>query len=159
MLSLTAVPGVMGGLLSDDQGNVLAHSFPPYFDASSLKEAAGMLQDTTAGLQDVTGGVKLYDVRFELGRLIIKTLPRLFMVVLCQPAVNIQLLFISMNVAIKKIEKLSPEQFIVQTAHQEVSTPGPAAAKTPEKAAAPPAPPQKLHALERLQGWVEKNVG
>lgn len=159
MLSLTSVPGVMGGMLSDEQGNVLAHSFPPYFDASTLKEAAGMFQDTTAGLQDVTGGVKLYDARFELGRLIIKTLPHLFVVVLCQPVVNIQLLYISLNVAIKKIEKLSPEQFIVQTAKQEVSAPGPAVAQTPEKPSASQETTQKLHALERLQGWVEKKVG
>jgi predicted regulator of Ras-like GTPase activity (Roadblock/LC7/MglB family) len=148
----------MGGLLSDDKGNVLAHSFPPYFDASTLKDAAGLLQDNTAGLQDVTGGVKLYDIRFELGRLIIKTLPHLFVVVLCQPTVNLQLLFISMNVAIKKIEKLSPEQFVIQALKPNVSAPGPAA-KAPEKSSAPPAPAQKQHALERLQGWVENKVG
>jgi hypothetical protein len=117
-----------------------------------------MLQDTSAGLHDVTGGVKLYDVRFELGRLIIKALPHLFVVVLCQPTINIQLLFISMNVAIKKIEKLSPEQFVIQTPKRDVSASGSTAAKAPEKLPAPQAPVQK-HALERLQGWVEKNVG
>ena len=109
MLGLTSVPGVMGGMLSDEQGNILAHSFPPYFDAATIKGAAELLQDNTVGLQDVTGGVKLFDVRFELGRLIIKPLPHMFLVALCQPAVNIQLLLISLNVAIKKLEKLSLE--------------------------------------------------
>lgn len=158
MLGLTTVPGVMGGMLTDDQGNVLAHTFPPYFDPASLKDAAGLLQDNTAGLQDVTGGVKLYDVRFELGRLIIKTLPRLFVVVLCQPTVNLQLLFISMNVAIKKIEKLAPEQFLVPSAKTAVSPSTPPAAVV-KATQSPPPPPAQKHALERLQVWVEDKLG
>jgi len=120
MTGLTTVPGVMGGMLSDERGNVLAHSFPPYFDTATIKGAAEMLQDNTVGLQDVTGGVKLFDIRFELGRLIIKTLPHMFVVVLCQPSVNIQLLYISLNVAIKKLEKLSIDNLLVQTAQQAV---------------------------------------
>jgi predicted regulator of Ras-like GTPase activity (Roadblock/LC7/MglB family) len=107
MLSLTSVPGVMGGMLSDEQGNVLAHSFPPYFDTGTIKGVADLLQDNTDGLQEITGGVKLFDIRFELGRLIIKTIPHKFIVILCQPNVNVQLLLISLNVAIKKLEKLS----------------------------------------------------
>ncbi len=118
MLGLTSVPGIMGGMISDERGNVLAHSFPAYFDAGNLKSAAELLQDNTVGLQDVTGGVKLFDIRFELGRLIIKTLPNMFIVILCQPTVNIQLLYISLNVAIKKLEKLSVDQLLAQPAKQ-----------------------------------------
>ena len=118
MLGLTTVPGVLGGMLSDERGNILAHSFPPYFDAGTIKGAAELFQDNTIGLQDITGGVKAFDIRFELGRLIIKTLPHMFIVVLCQPAVNIQLLYISLNVAIKKLEKLSIDNHPVQTALQ-----------------------------------------
>lgn len=118
MLGLTSVPGVMGGMLSDERGNVLAHSFPAYFDAATIKGAAELLQDNTVGLQDITGGVKLFDIRCELGRLIIKTLPHMFVVILCQPTVNVQLLFISLNVAIKKLEKLSIDHLLVQTTQQ-----------------------------------------
>lgn len=118
MLGLTTVPGVMGGMLSDERGNVLAHSFPPLFDQGTLKEAAELLLDNTVGLQEATGGVKLFDMRFELGRIIIKTLPRMFLVILCQPSVNVQLLLISINVAIKKLEKLSVDNPLVQTAQQ-----------------------------------------
>ena len=132
MIGLTSVPGVMGGMLSDERGNVLAHSFPPLFDQAMLKGAADLLLDNTIGLQEATGGVKLFDMRFELGRLIIKTLPRMFLVILCQPTVNVQLLFISLNVAIKKLEKLAADNVPVQTAPQappqvQVATPVPAA--------------------------------
>lgn len=118
MLGLTTVPGVMGAMISDERGNVLAHSFPSYFDAGTIKGAADLLQDITVGLQDATGGVKLYDIRFALGRLIIKTLPRMFIVVLCQPTANIQLLLISLNVAIKKLENISDVSLPVQPAQQ-----------------------------------------
>jgi len=137
MLGLTSVPGVMGGMLSDERGNVLAHSFPPYFDTESIKCAAELLQDNTVGLHDVTGGVKLFDIRFELGRLIIKTLPHMFVVVLCQPAVNVQLLFISLNIAIKKLEKLSIDHSVVQPAVPQAQIPPIAvAAPRPVSAAA-----------------------
>lgn len=141
MLGLTSVPGVMGGMLTDERGNVLAHSFPPYFDTGTIKGAAELLQDNTVGLQDITGGVKLFDVRFELGRLIIKTLPQMFVVILCQPSVNIQLLFISLNVAIKKIEKLSIDPLVVQT-HQSTAPQAqipPIAVASPRPAGAAPA--------------------
>jgi len=108
----------MGGMLADERGNILAHSFPPYFDTATIKGAAELLQDNTVGLQDVTGGVKLFDIRCELGRLIIKTIPHMFVVVLCQPAVNVQLLFISLNVVIKKLEKMPAEQFLPQPGQQ-----------------------------------------
>ncbi|MBW4055140.1 MAG: hypothetical protein HIU83_07025 [Proteobacteria bacterium] len=121
LFGLNSVPGVMGGMLSDERGTVMAHSFPPYFDTATIKGAAELLQDNTIGLHDVTGGVKLFDIRFELGRLIIKTLPHMFVVVLCQPSVNIQLLLISLNVASKKLEKLPSDQSSAQGAQAEAS--------------------------------------
>jgi predicted regulator of Ras-like GTPase activity (Roadblock/LC7/MglB family) len=140
MLSLTSVPGVMGGMLSDDRGNVLAHSFPPVFDLATLKGAAEMLMDNTEGLQEATGGVKLFDMRFELGRVLVKALPRMFLVMLCQPTVNVQLLSISINVAIKKIEKLSVDNLLVQTTQQalpQVQIPQPSAPAVRHAATAP----------------------
>jgi hypothetical protein len=140
MLGLTTVPGVMGGMLSDERGNVLAHSFPPLFDQGTLKGVTELLQDNTVGLQEATGGVKLFDMRFELGRIIIKTLPRMFLVILCQPAVNVQLLFISINVAIKKIEKLAVDNQLIQAAQQalpQVQVPPPAAPAARQATAAP----------------------
>ena len=79
-----------------------------------ISGVAEMLHDGAVGLQEATGGVKLFDVRFELGRILIKSLPKMFMVVLCQPTINVQLLFISLNIAIKKLEKLPLEQLLEQ---------------------------------------------
>ncbi len=142
MQGLLTVPGVMGGMLSDERGTVMASSFPAFFDQGTLKGAADLLHDQAIGLQEATGGVRLFDIRCELGRIIIKTLPKMFLVVLCQPTVNVQLLFISLNVAIKKLEKLSIDNLLTQTAQQAaplVKLPPAAVAAAPLAAPAVPA--------------------
>ena len=103
----TSIPGVMGGMISDEQGNMLAHSFPSFFDEDALRSVAALLADNIVGLEDATGGVRCLDMRYELGRVIIKPLPKVSLLLLCQPTVNINLLFISLNVAIKKLEKIA----------------------------------------------------
>jgi predicted regulator of Ras-like GTPase activity (Roadblock/LC7/MglB family) len=140
MLSLTTVPGVMGGMLSDERGTILAHSFPPLFDQDTLKGVTELLLDNTVGLHEATGDVKLFDMRFELGRVIIKTLPHMFLVILCQPTANVQLLFISLNVAIKKLEKIAVDNLLAQTtqqAVQQVQIPPPSAPSSRPSSAAP----------------------
>jgi predicted regulator of Ras-like GTPase activity (Roadblock/LC7/MglB family) len=104
--SLHTIPGVIGGLVSDDGGGVLAHSFPPFFERSSLQSVSSGLVDTITGLQDATGGTKLLDFRFEHGRIVVKPLPNHFLLMLCGPNLNFQLLSISLNVAARNIDKL-----------------------------------------------------
>lgn len=107
---LKDVPGVMGCLLADQKGNLLANAFPAIFDTAVLQQNVSLLIDSTSGLKDMTGGVQLFDLRFELGRVIIKPLTNTFLVILCQPSINIPFLMISLNVAVKCLDNLSPEQ-------------------------------------------------
>ena len=104
--SLHSVPGVIGGLLTDDDSSVMAHSFPPVFDLTSLHEVCANLNFNIMGLNDATGGVKLLDLRFAHGRVIAKSMPNLLLLLLCEQTINLQLLSISINVAIKKLEKI-----------------------------------------------------
>lgn len=153
MLGLKSVPGVMGSMLSDAQGNVLAHSLPSIFDQGTLKNIAALINDNSLGLQEVTGEVRLFDIRYELGRVIIKSLPRFFISVLCEPTVNVQLLTITLNVAVKKIEKIPADQLAALTP-QPVS---PVAEPAAEKAVAPPVPVKK-HWLEKMQDGFESKM-
>lgn len=155
MLGLKSVPGVMGSMLSDAQGNVLAHSFPTIFDEGTFKNIAALINDNSLGLQEVTGEVKLFDLRFELGRIIIKSLPRFFVTVLCEPTVNVQLLTISLNVAVKKIEKFPNDQLAALL--PQPATPVPAPKPVIEKPVAPQVPVKK-HWLERMQDGLESKV-
>jgi predicted regulator of Ras-like GTPase activity (Roadblock/LC7/MglB family) len=104
--NLHSVPGVIGGLLTDDDSSVMAHSFPPVFDLTTLQEGCSNLNFNIMGLNDTTGGVKLLDLRFAHGRVIVKSMPNLLLLLLCEQTVNLQLLSISINVAAKKLEKL-----------------------------------------------------
>lgn len=104
--NLHSVPGVMGCLLIDDDGNVIANSLPPIYDVASQKEISLTVVQNLEGLQDFTGGVLAVDMRFEQGRIIAKKMPKYVLILLCQQTINIQLLQITMNVAINKLEKL-----------------------------------------------------
>ncbi len=156
MLGLKSVPGVMGAMLSDSRGNLLAHSFPDFFDQSSLKSVSELVNDNSIGLQEATGEVKLIDIRTELGRIIVKSMPRLFITVLSEQAVNLQLLIISLNVAVKKLEKFSDEQLaailpkpMVQAIEAKPET---------QKAAVTEATPVKKHWIERMQDGLESKM-
>lgn len=104
--NLHSVPGVMGCLLLDDDGNVVANSLPAIYDAASLKEISSTVAQNIEGLQEYTGGVVALDMRFEHGRLVAKKMSKNVLILLCQQTLNIQLLQISLNVAINKLEKL-----------------------------------------------------
>ena len=104
--SLHSVKGVIGGLISDEAGEILAHTFPPVFDISTLQTTSSILNNDLVGLRYATGSVKLIDFRFELGRVIVKPLPKHNLLLLCESNLNLQLLTITVNVAVKKIERL-----------------------------------------------------
>ncbi len=103
---LHVLPGVIGGLLADADGSLLAHSFPPLFDVSAMQGVCLDVNNTLAGMQDATGGVRMLDLRFEHGRLIVKQMPTYVLLLLCEHRVNFQLLLITMNVATKNLEQL-----------------------------------------------------
>jgi predicted regulator of Ras-like GTPase activity (Roadblock/LC7/MglB family) len=103
---LHVLPGVIGGLLADADGSLLAHSFPPLFDVSAMQTVCMEVNNSLVGMQDATGGVKLLDLRFDLGRVIVKQMPTFFLLLLCEQRVNLQLLLITINVATKNLEQL-----------------------------------------------------
>jgi predicted regulator of Ras-like GTPase activity (Roadblock/LC7/MglB family) len=106
LTQINSVPGIVGSMLCDEDGKLAAHIFPPLFDSSLMSEAAAALADSALGLQSATGTVELIDLRYNDARIVVKTMPQSFLILLCTKAVNMQLLTISLNVAIKKLEKL-----------------------------------------------------
>jgi predicted regulator of Ras-like GTPase activity (Roadblock/LC7/MglB family) len=104
--NLNVIPGIIGGLLADANGSLLAHSFPPLFDVSALQTVCEDVKNSLVGMQDATGGVKLLDLRFDHGRVIVKRMPTYFLLLLCEQQVNLPLLLISINVAVNNLEPL-----------------------------------------------------
>ena len=106
LTQINTVPGIVGSMLCDEDGRLAAQLFPPLFDSSMMSEAAAALADSALGLQSATGSVEMIDFRYNEARIVVKAMPQSFLVLLCTKAVNMQLLSISLNVAIKKLEKL-----------------------------------------------------
>ena len=103
---LNSTPGVMGSLICDPEGQVVAQAFPP-IDAVLLRDAAMALVDSITGLEKLIGAVGALDFRYGEARLVAKPIPGATLLVLCSKSVNLELLGMALAVVIKKIG--SPE--------------------------------------------------
>lgn len=105
---INSLPGVVGSFVRSETGEVLAHAFPPFFEVSVLREAADCLSAISSGLNGCQGP-ELLDFRFAEGRILVRPLADVQLMLLCTKEVNLQVLNMSLNVAIKKLEKLLTE--------------------------------------------------
>lgn len=103
---ITAIPGIIGGLISDSNGALLAHSFPQLFDLSDMQAICGDVSNCLAGMQDATGSIKLLDLRYEHGRVIVRQMPKYFLLLLCDLQANLPLLLISINVSVNTLKPI-----------------------------------------------------
>jgi len=103
---LNLVPGVVGSMVCDPEGRMLAQAFPPLFEAPMLHEAAKALADATAGLKTAAGAVGMVDLRYRDARVVLKPLAGANMLFLCNASLNLQSLVISSSVAMPKLERL-----------------------------------------------------
>ena len=108
--SVVTSPGVIGGMIANDAGQLLVRSMPDLYDSAQLATVSTILMEQQFGLEDVTGGVKQLEIRFDLGKLIARSVGDKTLVLLCEQGVNIQVLSIALNVAAKKLEKLPAQQ-------------------------------------------------
>jgi predicted regulator of Ras-like GTPase activity (Roadblock/LC7/MglB family) len=104
---INSVEGVIGSAVFDEHGIVVDHAFPPIIDADSIKTAAGLVLECAHGLQ-ITQSLDILDMRYAEGRIIIKTFPGAMLCLLCAKNVNLQVLTITLNLAVKKLEALLP---------------------------------------------------
>jgi predicted regulator of Ras-like GTPase activity (Roadblock/LC7/MglB family) len=106
---INSVDGVIGTALFSNRGEVLAHAFPALIDAASLKKAALLTLECSYGLQ-MSETLDLLDLRYADGRILIKAFPRAMLFLLCANNINLQVLPITLNLAIKKLETLVPDE-------------------------------------------------
>src|SRR6266542_2967202 len=106
LTQLNLVPGVVGSMVCDPEGRLLAQAFPALFDEPMLHEAAKAVSDATAGLKTTAGGVGMVDLRYRDARVVLKPLAGANMLFLCNASLNLQSLVISSSVAVPKLERL-----------------------------------------------------
>lgn len=92
---LNAVPGVIGTMLCDRQGAILADAFPPAFDRARLRKVASVLVGRTAALEASIGESGTLDLRYGTARVVVQAAAGHRLVFLCQPGVNLPLLGLS----------------------------------------------------------------
>lgn len=110
LAQLNAVPGVLGSLISDREGQLLAHAFPPTFDAGQLQRAAAVLAERGPALDSALGQVGLSDFRYAGARVVVKGLGGGRLVFLCAPAVSLPFLGMSAAAVVPKLERLVRER-------------------------------------------------
>lgn len=145
LTQLNAVPGVVGSMLCDDKGHLVAHEFPPRFELARLEQAAAALADRASGLDAAVGSVGTIDLRFAMARIVIRPVADGRLLFLCTPSVNLQTLLLSTSGAVRKLEALLSD--------------APAAAPAPA-APPPPAPSGALHHLvQEIDAAIERSGG
>jgi predicted regulator of Ras-like GTPase activity (Roadblock/LC7/MglB family) len=137
---LSSTPGVVGSLLVDSKGGLLAHQFSVPVDPARLQQVAATLADRAAGLEGAVGTVGVLDLRFAGARIVVRPAAGGQLLMLCAPSVNMQTLALSASGAIRRLEQLGPAA-------------GPAA-----EAAPPPAPSGALHRLlQQVEAAIAKD--
>lgn len=106
---INSIEGVIGSAVFNEKGSVLSHAFPPLIDAASLKRAAELTLECVHGLQ-IAQTLEVLDLRYGEGRIIIKTFPGAMLCLMCAKNINLQVLFITLNLAVKKLETLVPKE-------------------------------------------------
>lgn len=102
---INGVEGVVGSAVVNEKGELLGHAFPALIDAPSLVRAAGLALDCAHGLQ-ASQTLDLLEMRYAEGRIIIKSFPGAMIFLLCAKSLNLQLLTVTLNLAVKKLEQL-----------------------------------------------------
>lgn len=100
---ISSVDGVIGSAVFSHKGDVLVHAFPALIDAVSLKTAASLVLECSHGLQ-VSQTLDLMDLRYSEGRILVKAFPGATLFLLCANSINLQVLSITLNLAVKKLE-------------------------------------------------------
>lgn len=106
---LQSFKGVIGSALFSERGDVLAHVFPGLIDQETVQECAGLVLDCLHGLQ-VSETLELADLRYNDGRIIIKPGPGVLLCLLCTKSINLQMLNITLNLAVKKLESIASDE-------------------------------------------------
>jgi len=104
---MNSVEGVIGSVVFNDHGVVVDHAFPPLIDTSSLTTAVGLVLECAHGLQ-ISRSLDILDLRYAEGRIIVKAFPGALLCLLCAKNANLQILTITLNLAVKKLEALLP---------------------------------------------------
>lgn len=130
---INAVVGVTGSFVCSEEGQVLARVLPDVFDVNMLSSIGRTLAQTIAGLE-TTNRRKVgdMDLVYGGGRLIVKNLGEGCLCILCVRRINVPLLNLTANVAVKRLsERLKEARPVPVPAPRTTTTPAAKAEPSP----------------------------
>ena len=151
--NVNAVPGVVGCMLCDPQGRLVAQAFPAPFEDAVLQEAAAALADGSLGLETVTGPMGLVDLRYESARILAKPLAGALLLLLCTRSVNLQLVSMSVSVAGRRFEQLMARAEAQAPTASQAASQRPGGRVPDEQIAEPAAQRSDRPAPEKKMSW------
>src|SRR5512142_2015456 len=101
---LNVTPGVVGSLACGGRGDILAWEFPPHFAEPALKRAASVLAAESPLLEKLLARGGSLELSYAGGRVVVRPFASGRLVVLCAPAMNRQLLGLSLAQAARRLE-------------------------------------------------------
>ncbi len=105
---ITALDGVIGCSLYNSQGEILAAACPLILDEKQLGATAAVIIECLQQLQ-ISETMVGMELRFSEGRLIVRPLTGAFISVLCSKQVNLSMVAITLNLALRKLEQMLPK--------------------------------------------------
>jgi predicted regulator of Ras-like GTPase activity (Roadblock/LC7/MglB family) len=138
---INAIVGVTGAFVCDDEGQILARLMPNVFDTNLLSPVGRTMAQTIAGLKIARRRkVSDLDLVFDQGRFIVKSVGEGCLCILCVCRINVPLLNLTANVAVKKLEEMlkGPQPAKAQVVPQVAeSKPEPTPEPAPERETEP----------------------
>ena len=104
---LAASPGVVGSMVFDPKGALVATAFPPVFDAEGLGSLASQLASDAFFSEWLAGEKGLLELRYGDGMVVVRSLEGSWLLVLCTPQVNAQLLSMSLTQVVRRLRMTS----------------------------------------------------
>lgn len=105
---LAASPGVVGSMVFDPSGALVATAFPPVFDAAGLGALASQLAGDGYFNEWLAGEKGTLELRFGDGLVVVRSLEGRWLLVLCTPQVNAPLLSMSLTQVVRRLRMTAP---------------------------------------------------
>ncbi|NIS82055.1 MAG: hypothetical protein GTO14_18030 [Anaerolineales bacterium] len=100
------VIGVRGSFVVGADGEVAATTMSAVYESRELNSAGRALQRTIEGLQIESDQTVIeMNLQYSGGRLVVKSVDKGCLVILCEPDINVSLLNLTANVAVRKISE------------------------------------------------------
>jgi predicted regulator of Ras-like GTPase activity (Roadblock/LC7/MglB family) len=102
---INAVVGVTGSFVCNEDGQVVSTLMPSIFDGNMLSNVSRTMAQTIAGLKIAQRRkVGDIDLLYDDGRLVVKDVGEGCLCILCVKRINVPLLNLTANVAVKKLQ-------------------------------------------------------